>query len=90
MSPYTSEAQQNITVESWRDDIHVRQVRAAEIRIVMDKDVTRLETLPGCNHRLNRIRHGAEVYRQVRALGHHLSLAVEDAAGIVTGNFEDW
>ena len=56
----------------------------------MDKDVTRLETLPGCNHRLNRIRHGAEVYRQVRALGHHLSLAVEDAAGIVTGNFEDW
>ena len=65
-------------------------MRATEIGIVVNENVALMEYFPLRNHRLDRIRHRAQVNWQVRALRHHLALAVEDTAGIVSGDLENW
>ena len=76
--------------EGGSDHVHVRQVRAAEVGVVVDERVARPDVFsPGLGHRAHRIRHRAEVDGEIGALRHHVSAGVEHAAGIVPGDLED-
>ena len=86
---HAAEAEQRAVHKGGRDDVHVRQVRAAEIGVVVDEHVAGFDILPGPHHRAHRIGHRTQVDRQVRALGHHIAPVVEDAAGIVPRHLED-
>ena len=68
--------------EDGRDHRHVGQVRAAEIGVVQDRDVARG---PGGErlHRAHRLRHRAEVHRDMGGLRQQSALGVEDRAGVV-------
>ena len=87
--PHAREAQQGAIEEGRGDDVHVGQVAPAEVGIVVDEDVARLEAAPGLDHRLHGQRHGAQVNGQIRSLGHHLAVDVEEPAGVVAGHLED-
>src|SRR5262245_9125245 len=84
-------AEQLAGVESGPHNIHVGQVAAAEIGIVVNKDVGVVYVAgKGGDDGANRIGHGAEVDRQIGPLRHHLAAGVEDAAGIIAGRLEQW
>ncbi len=76
-------------VEGRPHHVHVGQVAAAEIRIVVEKNVAVVHV--GCERGddgAHRIGHRAEVDGQVGPLRHHLAADIEDAAGIVAGRLQ--
>ena len=85
---HAAEAEQPAVVEGRRDDVHVRQMRAALIRIVVDEHVARADIGERLHDRAHRVRHGAEMDRQIGALRHHVAPYVEDTAGVVAGHFQ--
>ena len=86
---HAGEAEERALVEGRRHHVHVGQVAAAEVGIVVDEDVARRERARGADHRLHGERHRAEMDRQVRALRHHLAGDVEEAAGVVARHLEE-
>jgi hypothetical protein len=71
-----------IGVEHRRDHRHVRQVRAAIVRIVQCHHVARLQRLAAqAQHRAHALAHRAEMHRHVRRVRHQAAVGVEDGAG---------
>ena len=75
-------------VEGRRDHVDVGQMAAAEVGVVVDEHIARLERGRRLDHRLDRQRHRAEMDRQVRSLRHHLAAHVEEPARVVAGHLE--
>ena len=85
---HAAEAEQAAFVECGRDDVHVGQMRAALIRIVVDEHVAGRDIGKRLHDRAHRIGHRAEMDRQVGALRDHVAADVEDAAGVVAGHLQ--
>ena len=86
---HAAEPEEGAVDEGGRHDVDVREVRAPEVRVVVDEDVARLDVVPRADHRPHRVRHRAEVDRQVRPLRDHAALGVEDPARVVARDLED-
>ena len=90
MRAQASVAEQLAVIECGPHHIHVRQVAAPEIGVVVDENVAVVHV--GSEHGddgAHRIGHRAEVNRQIGALRHHLAACVEDAAGIIASRLQD-
>jgi hypothetical protein len=81
-------AEQRLAREGGSDHVHVGQMRAAVIRVVVDENIARFGAGEGGDHGAHGVGHRAEMDRQVRPLRHHLAGGVEDAAGIVARDFQ--
>ena len=89
MGTQTGVAEQLARVEGRPHHIHVGQVAAAEIGIVVNENVAVVHVPgKGGDDSTNRVRHRAEMDRQIGPLRHHLAAGVEDAAGIVAGRLQ--
>ena len=84
MRPVHREPDDRGTKEHGPDQGHVREVRAAPIRIVQDNRIPVVQR-PGevPQDRLDRERHGAEVDRDVLRLRNHPAFCVEERAARV-------
>ena len=68
---------------------HVGQVAAAEVGIVVDKDIAFVNVGRELgDDGADRVRHRAEMNRQIGSLRHHRAAGIEHAARIVTGRLE--
>ena len=85
---HAAEAEQRAAVEGGGDDVDVGQVRAAVIRVVVDEHVAGRGVRKGVHDGADGVGHRAEVDRQVGALRDHVARGVEDAAGVVAGDFQ--
>ena len=84
MGAQTGVTEQPAVVEGGPDDVHVGEVAAAEIGIVVEEDVAVVHVRR--EHRddgANRIGHRPQVDRQIRSLRHHRAISIEHAAGII-------
>ena len=84
MRPVHREPEEAVTKEHGPNQGHVREVRAASIRVVED-DLVVLTERPGevPQNRLDRERHGAQVDRDMLCLRNHPALRVEERAARV-------
>ena len=84
-------AQQPAPVEGRPHHIHVGQMAAAEVGIVMDEDIAFVHVIrERTDHGANRVRHRAEMDGQVGPLRHHLAAEIEHPAGVIAGRFQQW
>ena len=91
MSTHAAKPEQLAFIEGGTDDIDVRQMRAAEIGVIVNEHIAIMDIVAkGLDHRAHCVRHRAEMDWQIRALRHHVAFRVEDAAGIVARDFQDW
>ena len=75
-------------MEGGRDDVHIGQMRAALVWIVVDEHIAGRD-IGKCPHDCaHRVGHRAEMYRQVGPLRDHVAADVEDAARVVAGHFQ--
>ena len=82
-------AQQHLVIEvDGGDHIHIGEVGAAEVRVVVDEDVTGGDLARNTENGADGVGHGAEVDGDVGALGHHIAVDVEDAARVVASQLE--
>jgi len=84
MGAQTGVTEQSAAVEGGPDDVHVGQVAAAEIGVVVQEDVALVHVR--CEHGddgANRIGHRPQVDGQIRPLRHHGAVSVEHTAGII-------
>ena len=71
---HAAEAEQAALVEGGRHDVDVGQMRAALVRIVVDEHVARRDVGKRPHHGAHRVRHRAEMDRQIRPLRHHVAV----------------
>ena len=88
MRAHAAEAQQLAAMEGGHHDVHIGQVRAAAIGVVVDEDVAFGHIGEGSGDAADGIGHGAQMDRQIRPLRHHLPGGVEQAAGIIPGHLQ--
>src|SRR6266700_83290 len=73
-----------------RNNGDVREMAPAEERIIERNDIARREVIEHVECRRDRVRHRAEVDRNVSRLGHEPSLALEERAGEVPPLLDVW
>ena len=83
-------AQQHLVIEvDGGDDIHIGEVGAAEIGVVVDEHVTGGDLARNTENGADGVGHGAEVDGDVGTLGHHVAVDVENAARVVACQLEE-